>query len=65
MDRGTRTVYRGERYKELSSTFQPPDEGRSVLQPKRCDKHGDKDKDNSPKNVNNLFIYMRCSKEMS
>ena len=24
----------------LSSTFQPPEEGRSVQRPKRCDKHG-------------------------
>ena len=29
-------------------------EGRSVQRPKRCDKHGDKDDDNSPKNVNNV-----------
>ena len=35
-------------------TFQPPKEGQSVQQPKRCDKHGDKDEDNSPKNVNNV-----------
>ena len=49
MARGTRTVYSGMRNKGLSSTFQPPEEGRSV---QRCDKHGDKDEDNSPKNVN-------------
>ena len=44
-------------YKGLSSTFQPPEEGRSVQRPKRCDKHGDKDEDNSPKNVNNIFKF--------
>ena len=27
--------------------------GRSAKRPKRCDKHGDKYEDNSPKNVNN------------
>ena len=54
MARGTRTVYPGERNKGLSSTFQPPEEGRSVQQPKRCDEHGDKDEDNGPKNVNNV-----------
>ena len=36
-----------------SSTFQPSEEGRSVQRLKRCDKHGDNDEDNSPKNVNN------------
>ena len=41
----TRTVYPGEQNKRLSSTFQPPEEGRSIL----CDKHGVKDEDNSPK----------------
>ena len=41
----------------LSSTFQPPEEGRSVQQPKRCDKHGVKDEDNSLKNVNNIHAY--------
>ena len=51
MARGTRTFYPGERNKGLSSTFQPPEEGQSV---QRCDKHGNKDKDNSPKNVNNV-----------
>ena len=51
---GTRTVYPGERYKGLSSTFQPPEEGQSVQQPKCSDKHGDKYENNSPKNVNNL-----------
>ena len=54
MARGSRTVYLGERNKALSSTFQPPEEGRSVQRPKRCDKHGDKDEDNSLKNVNKL-----------
>ncbi len=34
------------------STFQPPEEGRSIQQQKRCDKHGVKDEDNTPKNVN-------------
>ena len=53
MARGTRTVYLGERNKGQSSTIQPPEEGRSVQRPKRCDKHGDKDDDNSSKNVNN------------
>ena len=38
--------------KGQSPTFQPPGEGRIVQRPKRYDKHGDKDKDNSPKNVN-------------
>ena len=54
MARGTRTVYPGKRNKGLSSTFQPPEEGRSLQRPKRCDKHGDKDEDNSLKNVNNV-----------
>ena len=53
MARGTRTVYPGKRNNGLNSTFQPPEEGRSVQRPKRWDKHGDKDEDNSPKNVNN------------
>ena len=51
---GTRTVYPSEQNKELSSTFQPPEEGWSVQWPKHCDKHGDKDKDNSPKNANSV-----------
>ena len=50
----TRTVYPSKRNKGLSSTFQPPEEGWSVQWLKRCDKHGDKDEDNSPKNVNNV-----------
>ena len=51
---GTRTVYPGKRKKGISSTFQPPEESRSVQQPKCHDKHGDKDEDNSLKNVNNV-----------
>ena len=51
---GTRTVHPGEGNKGLSSTFQPPEEGRCVQRSKRCDKHGDKDEDNSPKNINNV-----------
>ena len=50
---GTRTVYPGEQNKGLDSTFQPPEEGWSVQRLKRCDKHGDKEEDNSPNNVNN------------
>ena len=50
----TRTVYPGEQNKGLSLTFQPPEEGQSTQQPKRCDKHGDKDEDNSLKNLNNV-----------
>ena len=49
MARGSRTVYPGKWNKRLSSTFQPPEEARRVQQPKRCDEHGDKDEDNSPK----------------
>ena len=55
MTHGTRTVYPGKRNKGLSLTFQPPEEGRSVQQPKCCDKLGDKDEDNSPRNVNNVY----------
>ena len=54
MARGTRTVYPGKQNKGLSSTFQPPEEGQRIQRPKR-DKHGDKDEDNSPKNVNNVI----------
>ena len=54
MTRGTWTVNPGKRNKRLSSTFQPPEEGRSVQRSKRCDKHSDKDEDNSPKNVHNV-----------
>ena len=53
MARGTRTIYPGKQSKGLSLIFKPPEEGRSVQRPKRCDKHGDKDEDKSPKNVNN------------
>ena len=54
MASGTRTVYPGKRNKGSSSTFQPPEGGRSVQRSKCCDKYGDKDEDNSPKNVNNV-----------
>ena len=54
MARGTSTVYPAQRNKGLSSTFQPPEEERSVQRPKRRDKHGDKDEDDSLKNVNNV-----------
>ena len=53
MAHGTRTVYPGKQNNGLSSTFQPPEEGWSVQRPKRCDKHGEKDEDNSPKKINN------------
>ena len=56
MTRGTKTVYPGKWNKGLSSTFQPPEEGRSVQWPKHCDKHGNKDEDNGPKNVNNVQL---------
>ena len=49
-----RTIYPSKRNKELSSTFQPPEEGRSVQQPKLSDKHDDKDGQKSPKNINNV-----------
>ena len=54
MAHGTRTVYPGKRNKGLSSTFQPSEEGWSIQRPKHCNKHGDKDEDNSRKNVNNV-----------
>ena len=54
MARGTRTIYPSERNKGLSSTFQPPEEGQSIQWLKHCDKHGDKDENNSLKNVNNV-----------
>ena len=57
MARGTRTVYPGKRNKGLSLTFQPLEEGQSVQRPKRRNKHGDKDEDKCPKNVNNTYIY--------
>ena len=53
MARVTRTVYPSKQNKGFSLTFQPPQEDRRVQQPKCCDKHGEKDEDNSPKNVNN------------
>ena len=56
MTRGTRTVNPGKQNQRLSSRFQPPEEGRSVQQTKRSDEQGDKDEDNSPKNVNNVHI---------
>ena len=49
MAHGTRTVYPGEWNNGLCSTFQKPEEGRSVWRPKHCEKYGDKDEDNSPK----------------
>ena len=55
MARGTRTVYPSKRNKGLSSTFQPPEEGRSVQQPKYFDKLVDKDEDNNAKNINNEY----------
>ena len=54
-----RTVYPGKRNKGSSSTFQPPEEGRSIQWPKRCDKHCDQDEDNSLKNVNKKSIYSK------
>ena len=52
---GTRTVYPTERKKGQGLTLQTPDEDRCIQRPKRCDKYGDKDEDNSPKkNVNNV-----------
>ena len=61
MARGTRTVYPGKRNKGLSSTFQPPEKGRSVQRPKRCVKYGDKDEDNTPKIVNNFVAHIICT----
>ena len=52
----TRTVYLVSDNKGLSSTFQAFEEGRSIQRLKRCDKHGDKDEDNSLKNVNNVLF---------
>ena len=54
MAHGTRRVYPGKQNKGLSSTFEPPEEGQNIQRPKHCGKHGDKDEDNSPKNVNNV-----------
>ena len=56
MARGTRTICFGQRNKVLGSTFQPPEEGRSVQRPKCCDIHVDKDEDNCTKIVNNVQI---------
>ena len=53
MARGTRTVYPGKQNKGLSSTFEQPEEGQSIQRLKR-ERHGDKNEDNSPKNVNNV-----------
>ena len=65
MAHGTRRVYSDEHNKGQSSIFQPPEKGRSVQRPKRCDKHGDKDEDNSPKNVNNVpFSLLSASIEV-
>ena len=58
MAHGTRRVYPDEQNKGQSSIFQPPEDGRGVQWPKRCDKHGDKDEDNSPKNVNNVQFFL-------
>ena len=55
---GTRTVYPSEQNKELSSTFQPPEEGQSVQWLKCYDKHGDKDEDNSQKNVSKVKVII-------
>ena len=53
MAHGTTTVHPSKRNKGLSLTIQSPEEGWSIQCPKCCDKHGNKDEDNSPKNVNN------------
>ena len=50
MAHASRTVDPGKQNKELSSTFPPTEEGRSIQWPK----HGAKDEDNSPKNVNDV-----------
>ena len=52
---GTRTVYPGKQNKGLSSTFQPSEEGWSIQRLKCCDKHGDKNEDSSPKDLNNIY----------
>ena len=61
----TRTVYPSKQNKRLISTFQPPEEGQSVQRPKLCDKHGNKDEDNSPENVNNVLKGWYAIKERS
>ena len=63
MSRGIRTIYPGKQNKGLSSTFQPPEEGRSVQRPKRYDKHDNKDEDNSPENVNNVQFINNIFKQ--
>ena len=48
---------------EIILTFQPPKEGRSIQRQKRCDKHGDKDENNSLNNVyflDFLTKILRC-----
>ncbi len=55
---GTRTIDPSERNKGFNSTFQPPEEGQSVQRPQRCDKYGDKDKDNNPNNVNSILFIV-------
>ena len=42
----------------LNSTFPQPEEDWRVQRPKRCDKHGDKNEDNNPKNVNNVQSFI-------
>ena len=56
MAHGTKTVYPGERNKGLNLTFQPPEEGQSIQRSKHCDKHGDKDEENSQKIVNKFLL---------
>ena len=46
----------GEQNKGQGSTFQPPEEGLSI-QWLKCDKHGNKDEDNSLKNKNNYHRH--------
>ena len=59
MAHGTRTVCPGKQNKGLSSTFQQSEKGWSIQWPKCCDKHGNKDEDNCPKNVNNVHnLYL-------
>ena len=65
---GNTKVYLGKPIKGLSSTSQPPEEGRSVQRLKRCDKHGDKDEDNNPESVSNVkksvYIKIQNSSEL-
>ena len=53
MARRNITVYHGKRNKGLISTFPPLEEDQNFQLPKRYDKYGNKDEDDSPKNVNN------------